>query len=1052
MSLNIADNFSYRGQKPLDQRLVFDTLLDMAGVANSEVYTGLLSFNLENNTFYIYDDSNNLDAVTGKWREFSVSSGSGSAEISEYKENTEYKLNELVYLGEKVCRVAASFTSSNLGNVQDSFEDDIKQNKLIVLNTEHSNVLSLYAQGNYYQKDTLVYLNEYLLRVLKDFIADTTQTSTEDSLDVDISANNIIILNKEAIPGILPYKQGTFFNKDKLVFADGRIGRVLNDYVSDSTGSTVNESINIDIRSGNLREMAENYKFKLYKTSQDMNKTIDAINELSVNTITFSAGENILNMQLHEGIYGPLGTLSIIEEIDVNAGLIKARTVNSREMEFMPPAPDGFTYTILSGGSGYQVGDIVTTDKANLFVEVTSITAGIITGVKSSREIAANTSGVNCSIHAEGVYYLGSGYNWYSTDEIKLSATGKVVTYDQGIGLEQGNIVVSGNILAVVKNDFTTDTTGTSLQDSFRIDSDPSTGNLITIEADIDVPECLGSCRSAEPSELGAITGVIKGNWVLIQDCKPNFEGQAGIGLYTGSTWDIIPIPNGKFKFPEPSTSRKYFRSLIDGSTDGEWIEFDKVDGNTTPVNVKVLDINTDSGYVPNSGEIIWDASTKKMYVGDGSTTFGSLRPFYESNLTANDISTALGFTPENSANKGQANGYASLGADGRVPAGQLPQALTNTYTKTEIDDKDTAVSTALNTALNQEISNARAAESAIAADLATHISNNAIHVTQNEKDAWDAKVDAGDLNPFNTHISDTIIHVTQADKDKWNGMQAAIFVNDVADLPQPSDTQQIQVGNIGYVRKSQPGDPALICDEYMWTGTQWELIDVNQVSLSLAWGNLQDKPASTVTALDNAVTVSHNHVNKLVLDKISQSNSGNFMYNGVEIGIRVVFFEDEMMLPETGETDTLYIIYKDSRVRNYPSISVYKDNAFQMLGRGIQESAPAVGDMNILQSEYYSVKKDSVFKISVTPNQYFAFLPVEILREIEGAKNQTKDLISFADPKEFKYDKDLININSSNCYIKIEDKPTTIETVSDQYYSYVEVDLSNYKDIDNIG
>ena len=32
-----------------------------------------------------------------------------------------------------------------------------------------------------------------------------------------------------------------------------------------------------------------------------------------------------------------------------------------------------------------------------------------------------------------------------------------------------------------------------------------------------------------------------------------------------------------------------------------------------------------------------------------------------------------LSFTPENAANKGQANGYAGLGSDGKVPAGQLP-------------------------------------------------------------------------------------------------------------------------------------------------------------------------------------------------------------------------------------------------------------------------------------------------------------------------------------------------------------------------------------------
>jgi hypothetical protein len=34
---------------------------------------------------------------------------------------------------------------------------------------------------------------------------------------------------------------------------------------------------------------------------------------------------------------------------------------------------------------------------------------------------------------------------------------------------------------------------------------------------------------------------------------------------------------------------------------------------------------------------------------------------------------SSLGFTPENSANKAQPNGYASLGADGKVPSAQLP-------------------------------------------------------------------------------------------------------------------------------------------------------------------------------------------------------------------------------------------------------------------------------------------------------------------------------------------------------------------------------------------
>jgi len=41
--------------------------------------------------------------------------------------------------------------------------------------------------------------------------------------------------------------------------------------------------------------------------------------------------------------------------------------------------------------------------------------------------------------------------------------------------------------------------------------------------------------------------------------------------------------------------------------------------------------------------------------------------------LQSSDVTTALTFTPENAANKGVANGYASLDGDGKVPSTQLP-------------------------------------------------------------------------------------------------------------------------------------------------------------------------------------------------------------------------------------------------------------------------------------------------------------------------------------------------------------------------------------------
>lgn len=46
-----------------------------------------------------------------------------------------------------------------------------------------------------------------------------------------------------------------------------------------------------------------------------------------------------------------------------------------------------------------------------------------------------------------------------------------------------------------------------------------------------------------------------------------------------------------------------------------------------------------------------------------------------------NNKQANLGFTPENSANKGLSNGYASLDADGKVPSNQLPAQTSADYT-----------------------------------------------------------------------------------------------------------------------------------------------------------------------------------------------------------------------------------------------------------------------------------------------------------------------------------------------------------------------------------
>lgn len=62
-------------------------------------------------------------------------------------------------------------------------------------------------------------------------------------------------------------------------------------------------------------------------------------------------------------------------------------------------------------------------------------------------------------------------------------------------------------------------------------------------------------------------------------------------------------------------------------------------------------------------------------------------KDYVDAQLTAKQDS--LGYTPENIANKGVANGYASLDSNGKIPLSQIPDATFNTYTYYQITPSD---------------------------------------------------------------------------------------------------------------------------------------------------------------------------------------------------------------------------------------------------------------------------------------------------------------------------------------------------------------------------
>jgi hypothetical protein len=106
------------------------------------------------------------------------------------------------------------------------------------------------------------------------------------------------------------------------------------------------------------------------------------------------------------------------------------------------------------------------------------------------------------------------------------------------------------------------------------------------------------------------------------------------------------------------------------------------VAGKTGAVTLSTADVSEDTtnkyfttararSAISASGSISYDSITGVIsYTTPVTSVFGRTGAV---TLQSSDVTSALGFTPENAANKGVANGYAGLGSDGKVPASQLP-------------------------------------------------------------------------------------------------------------------------------------------------------------------------------------------------------------------------------------------------------------------------------------------------------------------------------------------------------------------------------------------
>ena len=123
MAINVADNFSYKGGKPLDARIKYDTITAMVNTPTADLYDGCFAYVTAEKKNYQYDSSNAVDPTLGKWREFE--GGGGGGHTIEDADGTTLAQRDTLKFGEEFAVSDDSTNEKTIVNLDPMPEADI---------------------------------------------------------------------------------------------------------------------------------------------------------------------------------------------------------------------------------------------------------------------------------------------------------------------------------------------------------------------------------------------------------------------------------------------------------------------------------------------------------------------------------------------------------------------------------------------------------------------------------------------------------------------------------------------------------------------------------------------------------------------------------------------------------------------------------------------------------------------------------------------------------------------------------------------------------------
>lgn len=171
---------------------------------------------------------------------------------------------------------------------------------------------------------------------------------------------------------------------------------------------------------------------------------------------------------------------------------------------------------------------------------------------------------------------------------------------------------------------------------------------------------------------------------------------------------------------------------------------------------------------------------------------------------------------------------------------------------------------------------------------VADHIADTSKHLTAEERERLSK---AGQANGFavldengfipSKNINPSVLAIN-TEFATITAMKAAdinkIYAGELVMVTDASEDPTVESGWAIYRRLTNATD---LTDLASWQ----KIAEKESLDVVVSWDNLKDKPTSTVSAIDAAVTNSHTHANKAVLDKLSEQD-GVLCYNGLPVAM----------------------------------------------------------------------------------------------------------------------------------------------------------------------